>query len=98
MNNIMKEVFKTYGSIIGVMLIITCIAGYKLIDSKITYEKNLEKYDEVKYEYELYLDGKQISADNIDINNYEMSFDDAEKKVLLAKKTRGRIVAPIIMP
>ena len=98
MNDIMKEVFKTYGSIIGVILIITCIAGYMLIDSKITYEKNLEKYDEVKYEYELYLDGKQISADNIDINNYKMSFNDAEKKVLLTKKTRGRIVAPIIMP
>lgn len=85
MYNIYKQFYFMF-AVIGV----TAVLVVSFVGRGIALRNNgIAKFHTVKNDYEVYLDGQKIDADNIDVINYKISFDDENKKVLLTKSLRG---------
>ena len=61
--------------------------------------KSVESLIENRSDWTYYLDGEEISYENIDISNYNVSFNEEEQKVFLTRKADKKTTFfPIIIP
>ena len=82
-----------------IILIITLFGGAKFIDmgnissaKKENSKLQAEVQAAVDDEYEVYVDGQEVDADNIDLDQYSIVVDKEKEKIFCSTKGRGIVI------
>lgn len=73
--------------IVSFLLILWLVGIFGITYSDILEQENLCVYaEEVSSEYQVYLDGVLVDAEDVDFSQYEISINDEKQKIYLTKE------------